>query len=242
MSGFCLAIFALFARFWGTVQSIPGRLDSLLAGVVLCLLSCLRFEVLGGWPHFSLPWFGHDPERVLLGCLFLATWFFYLDFCRALNQPSGRDSKIRLLACLSTLACFMGLRAAADYHHFRCAMDLRLEACRLTQQGLFLEAIDRLESAIKKDSSQLDIGADLADLYHGLGCREQAVAALDRAIELSPHRPRPLSLVFAQRGRFLLKTGRHREARRDLLIALRWAPGDQGLRRLLRQATSQNTQ
>ena len=240
----------LFCRF----PVVAASFSSLFVGMAVCLVSCVQFDFWGSWPRLSLSWLVQlfEPVRagwspvdgllsLLLVCLYFGVWYFYLDFCRALEEPLESSVKFCLLACLSMLASFLWLRAAIDYGRFRGAMNLRLEACRLTQQGRLPEAIACLDCAIARDPGQLDIAADLAELHLETGCCDRALFVLDRAVQLSPHRPRSLSLVYAQRGRFYLQIGRPSQARQDLRTALRWSPGNREIRFLLRQADLQES-
>ncbi|MBX3166639.1 MAG: tetratricopeptide repeat protein [Candidatus Eremiobacteraeota bacterium] len=137
------------------------------------------------------------------------------------------------------LAAFLWLQAGIDFMRFRSAMDLRLEACRKIHQGDLPGAIGLLEQAFARDPGQLDIAADLADLYRETGCSEQALFVLNRAVSLSPRRPQPLATVYAQRGLFLLHIGKPLAASQDLRTALRWEPKNEKVRGWLRLADRQ---
>lgn len=167
------------------------------------------------------------------------TWLQLVSLCLALCLAlalQDKNTKVQWCAGLWILTALLWLQAALDLARFQSAMKLRLAACQQLQRGHLPLAAELLESALNQDPHQLDIAADLAEIYLALGQPEPALKGLARAISQCPRRPGPLARAHRQRGQVLLQIGRPAAARQDLRTARSWAPEDAEVRGLLRRA------
>ena len=95
--------------------------------------------------------------------------------------------------------------------------------------GLEASTVERFAAAVEHDPDYLEARLGLVDAYRAGGRTEEALAELDRAIEIAPG----FADVWLARGLMLVQLGRYREARDRLEEARTVHPRHAGLTDLL---------